>query len=411
MLAPLIAGLAMLGPFSIDTFFPAFRVIEAEFGITAVSMQQTVSVYLIAFMAMSLLHGPLSDAYGRRGVILVSLVLFAAASAGCALAPSLPMLLLFRALQGISAGAGMIVGRAIVRDRFDGADAQRLMSQVTLIFGVAPAIAPIIGGFVLSIAGWRPIFWMLTCFTMLLGLASLGALPETLPRPRRVPLSVRQLAHTYGAIVRDHHFVLLALAASMNFGALFTYIASAPTIVLDLLHLNVQQFGWLFIPVIGGMMLGAGLSGRLAGRRPPLTTVRWGYLLMGSGAAINLLVSALLPPSAPWSILPVTVSAIGVSLSFPTLTILMLDRFPAVRGAAASVQAAVALGFNAVVSGMISPLLSHSLPLLALGTSLTWGCSFLLWLLYCRLAPEVRPQVLLETPSGVTIPNAPTPEN
>ena len=400
----------MLGPFSIDTFFPAFRVIEGEFGITAVSMQQTVSVYLFAFMGMSLFHGPLSDAYGRRGVILFSLLLFAIASAGCALAPNLPVLLAFRAVQGISAGAGMIVGRAIVRDRFDGADAQRLMSQVTLIFGVAPAIAPIIGGFVLSAAGWRPIFWMLTGFTLLLALASLGGLPETLPRPKRVALSVRQLARTYGAIARDKHFVMLALAASMNFGALFVYIASAPTIVLDLLHLDVQQFGWLFIPVIGGMMLGARLSGKLAGKRPPLVTVRWGYLLIGSGAVINLLVSALLPPTAPWSILPVTVSAVGVSLAFTTLKILMMDRFPAVRGAAASVQAAVALGFNAVVSGLISPLVSHHLPALAIATTLVWGTSFLLWLLYCRLAPEVRPQVLLETPSGVSIPNAPTPE-
>jgi DHA1 family bicyclomycin/chloramphenicol resistance-like MFS transporter len=225
-----------------------------------------------------------------------------------------------------------------------------------------------------------------------------------------VPLSLRQLSHTYGAIARDHHFVLLALAASMNFGALFTYVASAPTVVLDLLHLNERQFAWLFIPVIGGMMLGARLSGMLAGRWPPLTTVRWGYRLIGAGAAINLVVSLLLPPTAPWSILPVSVSAVGVSLSFPTLTILMLDRFPAVRGAAASVQAAFALGFNAVVSGLISPLLSHSLAPMALGSSLIWGCSFLLWQLYCRLVPEVRPQVLLETPDGVTIPNTPTPE-
>lgn len=409
-LAPLIAGLAMLGPFSIDTFFPAFRMIEAEFGITAVAMQQTVSVYLIAFMLMSLLHGPLSDAFGRRGVILVSLVLFAIASAGCALAPSLPILLVFRAIQGISAGAGMIVGRAIVRDRFDGADAQRLMSQVTLIFGVAPAIAPIIGGLVLTKMGWRPIFWMLTGFAILIGLASLLALPETLPRPRRVGLSVRQLARTYGAIARDHHFVLLALTTSMNFGALFVYIASAPTIVLDLLHLNERQFGWLFIPVISGMMLGARSSGVLAGRRSPLTTVRWGYLLIGSGAAINLLVSRL-PPSVPWSMLPVTISAVGVSLSFPTLTILMLDRFPAVRGAAASVQAAAALGFNAMVSGLISPLVSHSLPLLSLATSAVWGGSFVSWLIYCRLSPEVRPQVLLEKPDGIAIANASTEPN
>lgn len=409
LLAPLIASLAMLGPFSIDTFFPAFRVIEAEFGITPVAMQQTISVYLAAFALMSLLHGPLSDAYGRRGVILIALAVFAAASVGCALAWNLPALLAFRALQGVSAGAGMIVGRAIIRDRFEGADAQRLMAQVTLIFGVAPAIAPIVGGFVLGAAGWRTIFWLLTGFVVLLGLLALKALPETLPLERRVRLSVRQLAHTYGAIAGDRRFVLLALSAAMNFGALFTYIASAPRIVLDLLHLDIHQFGWLFIPVIGGMMLGAGTSGRLAGRLPAGATVRLGYVLTGAGAAANLVVSAWLPPQAPWSILPMSLAAAGVSLSFPTLTLLMLDRFPAVRGAAASVQAAFALGFNVMVSGLLSPLLARNLPTLAAGTAVMWALSFVLWRLYCRLAPDATPQVVLQT-AVVTMPNDPAPE-
>ena len=130
-LALVLGGLAMFGPFSIDTIFPAFPRIAADLGASDVAMQQTISVYLLAYAAMSLVHGPLSDALGRRGVILAGLAVFVVASVGCALATSLPALLAFRAFQGLSAGVGMIVGRAIIRDVFAGDDAQRLMSHVS----------------------------------------------------------------------------------------------------------------------------------------------------------------------------------------------------------------------------------------------------------------------------------------
>jgi DHA1 family bicyclomycin/chloramphenicol resistance-like MFS transporter len=334
LLAPLLASLAMLGPFSIDAFFPAFLAMETALEVDPTSMQLTLSAYLGAYAVMSLVHGPLSDSFGRRGVIVYSLLMFSLATVGCALSTSFGMLMVFRVLQGVSAGAGQIVGRAIIRDRFDGADAQRLMSQVTLIFGVAPAAAPIIGGWVLTIAGWRAIFWALAMFSTAVMLLSIAALPETHPRERRVRFALKPLVRTYSAIVRDRRFVMLGLAASFNFGALFTYIASAPAVILNLLHLNERQFAWLFVPTIGGMMIGSLMSGRLAGKISTLRTVRIGYSLMGIGVLVNLLVSASLPPRLPWTVLPIGLIGMGVSLSFPTLTLLMLDRFPAVRGAA-----------------------------------------------------------------------------
>src|SRR6476469_5695736 len=154
-LALLLGGLAMFGPFSIDTIFPAFPEIGDQLGANALAMQQTISVYLIAYALMSIVHGPLSDAIGRRRVILGGLLVFAVASAGCALAKDLPTLLAFRALQGLSSGVGLIVGRAVIRDVLHGPDAQRLMSQVSMIFGIAPAIAPIIGGWLLRWSCWR----------------------------------------------------------------------------------------------------------------------------------------------------------------------------------------------------------------------------------------------------------------
>ncbi len=409
LLPLLLAGLAMLGPFSIDTFFPAFGQMEREFSIGAVAMQQTLSVYLGAFALMSLLHGPLSDAYGRRGVITYSLLLYLCATIGCALAPSFHWLLAFRVLQGVSAGAGMIVGRAIIRDRYAGADAQRLMSQVTLIFGAAPALAPIVGGWILYFTGWRWIFWALSGFTVLLVLTALLALPETHPRARRTPIDLRHLTRTYRAIARDTRFMLLAAVASLNFSALFLYIASAPVVVLGLLHLNERQFPWLFLPTIGGMTLGAGLSGRLAGRLSAVRTVTLGYTLIFSGAGLALLLNSFLAPAVPWFVLPIGIGGMGVSLAFPTLTLLMLDRFPAVRGAAASVQAAMSIAASTLVGGLLSPMASRDGLSLALGSVALSLCGLACWLLYCRLTPDIAPEVLLAT-AGTDIPPAPAAE-
>ena len=138
-LALLLGGLAMFGPFSIDTIFPAFPAMGTQFGADKLAMQQTISAYLIAYALMSLVHGPLSDAIGRRRVIIGGLSVFTVASVGCALSTDLSTLLAFRALQGLSAGVGLIVGRAVIRDVLHGDDAQRLMSQVSMIFGIAPA--------------------------------------------------------------------------------------------------------------------------------------------------------------------------------------------------------------------------------------------------------------------------------
>ena len=160
-LAVLLACLGMLGPFSIDTYLPAFTGIADSLGATPVQMQQTLSAYLFGFAVMNLFHGALSDSFGRRPVVLSGVALFTLASIGCALSQSIGALVFFRAVQGMSAGAGVVVSRAIIRDMFPPADAQRVMSQVTIYFGVAPAVAPMVGGFLFVHADWHSIFWFL----------------------------------------------------------------------------------------------------------------------------------------------------------------------------------------------------------------------------------------------------------
>ena len=158
----LLACLGMLGPFSIDTYLPAFTGIARALGASPVQMQQTLSAYLFGFAVMNLFHGALSDSFGRRPVVLGGLAVFILASVGCALSQHIGALVFFRAVQGMSAGAGIVVSRAVIRDMFPPADAQRVMSQVTIYFGVAPAIAPMVGGWLFVHAGWHTIFWFLT---------------------------------------------------------------------------------------------------------------------------------------------------------------------------------------------------------------------------------------------------------
>lgn len=375
----------MFGPFSIDTMFPAFPAIAAQLRASPLAMQQTLSIYMIAYALMSLAHGPLSDALGRRKVILGGVVVFVIASIGCAMSKSITELLVFRAVQGMSAGAGIIVGRAIIRDCFDGAEAQRLMSTVSMIFGVAPAIAPIFGGWIIAFAKWPMIFWFLAAFAGLLGFACLVMLPETHPHEHRTDLSARHMVVTYIKILRDPVFLPLVFAGTLGFNALFVYISSAPAFVIDLLGLDAQQFAWLFIPAIGGLMLGSFLSGRLAGRVSGRATIRLGYSIMLGASIINLLAAWMLPkPMVPWSVLPIGLHSMGIGVAFPTLTLNLLDRFPSHRGGASSLQAFFSLLISATLAGVVSPLVSDSAMKLAATAAAITVIGFIAWRI-CRL--------------------------
>ena len=391
-LALLLGGLAMFGPFSIDTIFPAFPVIGTDLGADKLAMQQTISVYLVAYALMSVVHGPLSDAIGRRRVILGGLGVFTLASVGCALSTDFGTLLWFRVLQGLSAGVGLIVGRAVIRDVLDGDDAQRLMSQVSMIFGVAPAIAPLVGGWILGWSRWPMIFWFLVAFSLLLMLATWRALPETHPPEARLAPDARRLLRDYAGIFANPRFQRLAAAGTFNFSSLFLYIASAPAFVLDTLRLDERGFGWFFIPMISGMMLGAFVSGRLAGRVTGEVQTRIGFACCGVAMLANLAYSALVAtPSVPWAVLPMMLNSFGIALVFPILTLAILDMYPRQRGSASSLQAFTGLVCNAVVAGALSPLLSgHPLHLAGGAAVFTLaGWAFWRWELHAgtRLPP------------------------
>ena len=394
-LAAVLGGLAMIGPFSIDTVFPAFRQIGTQFGVDAVAMQQTISVYLFAYALMSLVHGPLSDAIGRRRVILGGLAVFALASAGCALSTGLPMLLAFRALQGMSAGVGMIVGRAVIRDLFQGQVAQKLMSQVSMIFGIAPALAPVLGGWILGWSRWPAIFWFLVLFALAMLAGTWAFLRETHPPEARLRPKPKALLRNHAGILLNPRFQRFAAAGGFNFAGLFLYIASAPTFVLQHLRLGEDQFGWFFIPTIAGMVSGSFLSGRAAGRMSGTRLAGYGFAVCGAAGALNIAYNLWAPqPALPWAVVPMAIDALGISLVFPILTLAILDMYPRQRGAASSLQAFTSLILQATVAGVCSPMLSAHPMHLALGSAAATALGFGFWwweVSRTRMPPDGEP--------------------
>lgn len=366
-IALLLASLSALGPFSIDTYLPSFHDIGESLHATPIEVQQTLSAYLIPFAIMALWHGAISDALGRRRVILVTLALFGLALAGCLFATRIEHLWVLRALQGMSAGAGVVISRAIVRDLFDGPAAHRLMSRITMMFALAPAIAPVIGGRLQFWFGWRSVFAFLVLMTLALWLACWRLLPETLPPERRQPLHAGYLARTYWKVLTTPAFLYACAGLAFNFAGFFIYVMSAPVFLMR--HLGVSETGflWLFGPAMAGLMSGAWLSGRLAGKLSLKQTILRGYLVMGVAALGNIGLNLWLPPALPWSIVPLFVYTFGMSLAMPCLTLLALDPFPRQRGLAASCQMFLQAGSNGLVAGLVAPALWASTLSLACG--------------------------------------------
>ena len=387
--AALLASVSMIGPFAVDAYLPSFAAIGAEFEASPIAVQQTLSAYLFAFAFMMLWHGALSDAFGRRPVILGGLLVYSVASLGCAIAGNIESLWLFRTLQGLSAGSGVVVGRAIIRDRFEGPPAQQLMAQITLVFGLAPALAPVIGGALLNLLGWRSIFWAMLTFSVAVLAWAARALPETLPRGQRQSLRPRVLWRNYRAVLLRRDFLLLAAIPTLNFAGFFTYISAAPAFLAKL-GVTTWGFAWLFVPMIAGIMAGAAISGRVATYLPAHRTVAIGYVLMFVGALLELAVASLVAPGVPWHVLPIAVFTLGSSLMMPSITLLLLDLFPTMRGLVSSLQGFMQFSFSGVVAGTIAPLLAQTLAGLALGMLGFTLLSFALWGVCRRGAPDSK---------------------
>jgi DHA1 family bicyclomycin/chloramphenicol resistance-like MFS transporter len=379
LLTVILACLGMVGALAIDTYLPSMPDIGRAFAVGPVAVQQTLSVFLFTFAFMMLFYGTLSDSFGRRPVILVALTVYTLASAGAAMAPSFGVLLACRALQGLAAGAGSVIGQAIVQDRFNGAQAQKMMSHIMMVFGLAPAIAPILGGWLQVAFGWRSTFMFLTAFGALMILLCWKLLPESLPKEKRHAFHGGDIARNYLKVLGHPRFLLLSLAVGLAFSGLSLYIGSAANFVMQILHLPETAFGWMFIPLISGMIIGSAWGGKRAATVAAVRMKWLGFGVMALACVLNVGYTAFFTPAIPFAVLPLMVYTFGLAVAMPAIQVGALALFPQNRGLASSMLAFIQMMSFALVSGLVAPLLFDSAFKLACGVTVGLLLSFAAW--------------------------------
>jgi DHA1 family bicyclomycin/chloramphenicol resistance-like MFS transporter len=380
LLVVVLAALTMIGALSIDAYLPALPAIAGRFGLSAAVAQQSLTIYLCAFAAMTLLHGTLSDSFGRRRVILAALVAYLIGSVGAGLSMTFGWLMFFRLLQGLSAGAGGVVGRAMIADRFTGAEAQRMMSYVSMVFSLAPALAPILGGWLQELFGWRSIFLFIALFTFALLVVCGMGLRETLPAAQRHAFHPKVIFGHYWQIARHGQFILQVLASALVFSALMIYVSAAPAFIFNILHLGATEFSWVFVPLVTGLTLGSLMAGRMShwpgGDR---RAIHAGFVVLALSLAAHLAIAWFLPAKLPWAVLPIATTTFGCSLASPAMNLRSMAHFPHVRGLVSALQSFTFLVLFSATSGLIDPLLFDSAFKLALGGAIGTAIGLIFW--------------------------------
>ena len=297
----ILAGLSAFGPLAIDLYLPAFPSIAADFATDSKAVQLSLTAYFIGLALGQVFYGPVADRYGRRLPLLFGISLFALASLACAFAPSLEWLLAARFAQALGGCAGMVVNRAVVRDLCTPIQAAKAFSQLMLVMGLAPILAPLVGGWLLTVGHWSVMFILLAVFATLMGLAVFFGLPETLvpqePRPRLSGAFKR-----YAGLLREPLFMAHALTGGVAMAGMFAYIAGSPFIIIELYGVAPEHFGWFFGANAAGFVLFAQFNSRLLRRRPPMALLK-GTSLFYLFCTLLLLLAALAEPASLWVIM------------------------------------------------------------------------------------------------------------
>jgi DHA1 family bicyclomycin/chloramphenicol resistance-like MFS transporter len=298
----LLGALTAMGALAIDMYLPSLPSIGAELRASAAETQSTVATFLAGMAIGQLLYGPASDRFGRKPPLLLGAGIYVAASAGCALATSAPMLIGLRFVQALGACAGAVVSRAVVRDRFDHTETARTLSLMMLIMGLAPIFAPLAGGALLGLGGWRTIFWVITGFGVLLGLAVLLGLTESRSAETAAHARAEHPVRAYLSLLGQRRLLGYALAGALNGATLFTYISSSPALLIGDYGIPPAAFGWIFGLNGAGVIAANQLNRRLLRRRTPDEVLAWSSLV-AVGGAVLLTLAAVTGLGGRWSVL------------------------------------------------------------------------------------------------------------
>ncbi len=340
--------LSTFGPISLDLYLPALPELADDLAASPSAAQLTITACLLGLATGQLVAGPLSDRFGRQRPLVVGLVVYLLASLACAVAPSITVLVAVRLVQGLAGAAGLVIARAVARDLYSGRELLIFFSRLILISGLAPVVAPVLGGQLSRVMSWRGIFVVLAAFGVVLLLAGALGLKETLPPERRRTGGLAETLAGFAELGRDRLFVGAALSSGLAGASMFAYIAGATFVLQRIYGLSPQGFSLVFGANSLGIMAMGQLGGRLAHRWPPATVLGLGLglnLLGAVGVATSVLTGLGLPPLV--GSLFVMVSAVG--LVFPTATTLALADYPHQAGGASSL-----LGLAQYVGGALA---------------------------------------------------------
>ncbi|MGW7369368.1 multidrug effflux MFS transporter [Streptomyces sp. NPDC054841] len=351
-----LGGLTALPPLSMDMYLPALPEVTGALRAPAATIQLTLTACLAGMALGQLVVGPMSDKWGRRRPLLIGMIVYVAATAVCAFAPTAELLIAFRLLQGLAGAAGIVIARAVVRDLYDGVEMARFFSTLMLISGVAPVVAPLIGGQILRVTDWRGVFHVLAVIGVLLTLVVAKWLHETLPPERRHSGGVGQALRTMRGLLADRVFTGYVLAGGLAFAALFAYISASPYVVQEIYGASPQTFSLLFgLNSIGLVAVGQ-INGKLLVGRVSLDKV------LGFGLAVVMLAALALllmtsgvfgrPGLAPVAAgLFVLMSAMGLTL--PNTNAQALMRTPHAAGSASALLGTSSFLIGAVASPLV----------------------------------------------------------
>ncbi|MFB4295982.1 multidrug effflux MFS transporter [Actinomadura sp. NTSP31] len=367
VLIGVLGALTAMAPLSIDMYLPALPRVASDLSTGAMQAQLTLTACVVGLAVGQAVAGPLSDALGRRRPLLVGLAAYAAASLLCVAAPNVETLIALRVVQGAAGAAGIVIARAVVRDLYDGVAAAKFFSTLMLVNGLAPILAPVIGGQLLRVMPWPGVFGVLTGIGVALFLAVLAGLGETLPPGRRETGGLRATVRTFRGLAADRSFVGPGLALALAFAALFTYISGSPFVLQDIYHLSPQAFSIAFGVNSLGIVAAGQVSGWLAGRVALGRLLAAGLAIVAAGG-IGLLVAVPAGGGLPAVLPALFLVASGQGLVMPNATALALaDRPPQVTGSASAL-----LGLSQfALGGAAGPLAGIAGPRTALPMAVT----------------------------------------
>lgn len=372
----IIAGLVALGPLATDMYLPAFPQLMRDFGTSMDRVQQTLSIFLIGFAVAQLIYGPLADRYGRKPVLLGGLLLFFFSSIGAAQTDSISSLNLLRLLQALGGSAGPVLGRAMIRDIHGPTESARLLSYIGTAMAVAPAVAPILGGYMTSWLGWSSIFLFLAFYAAIgVGLLVLRV-PETLLLPSNHIVTPRRLLHNYGQLLRHRSWRWYTLCCSFVFAGLFSFLSGSPFVIIDFFGYREQSYGLFFTLIVIGFMAGTLIAGRLVRQVGIDRLLGAGSLIAALGGGIMALL-ALYPVHSVWAvILPHIIYMVGCGIVMPQAMAGAMAPFPEMAGTSSAL-----LGFiQMTLAALVGVLVGHSHDGTPFSMSLTIGLMGLLTL-------------------------------